>query len=72
MLEKQRVDLITNINIVKWSIIVIWDVFEHSIDRMLDALSGRKQLRCSGTNWVDNALARSLAPWGNPLDIWQC
>ena len=52
----------------KCSIIVKWNAFEHSIKRMLDALSGHRQLRHMLGGQCLCEVARSL---GNPLDIWQ-
>ena len=50
----------------KFSIADKWNAFEHSINRMLGALSGRKQLRHGLGGICLREVARSL---GNPLDI---
>ena len=51
----------------KCSFAVKWNAFEQSINWMVDALSGRKQLRHGLIGQCFCEVARSL---GDPLDIW--
>ena len=52
---------------LKCSTVVKLNAFEHSINWMLDALSGRKQLRHDLGGQCLSEVARFI---GNPLDIW--
>ena len=63
---KIYVDLITILNFIKCRIVLKWNAFKHSINWMLDALSGRKQLRHGLGVQCLCEVARSLC---TPLDI---
>ena len=68
VLEKNpHVNLITNLNFVKYSIILECSAFEHSTNRMLNALSGLKELWRGLGGQCLCEVARSS---GNPLDIY--